>query len=158
MAWKTDLHAGASAEKMVLDKLGEWGFIGRKNPHKKPHRYDLEVDISPAKMLRLEVKNDKFAATSGNIALEYHNPKSDKPSGLYATDAEIWCHVIRGDEILFTHTRTLIDWITWIKPYKHFKRVGDNNAAIKLYKIEDMYIFKPFTKENWEEIVDVFVS
>lgn len=45
---------------------------------------------------RVEVKWDKHAAQTGNIYLETENPRAGKATGITASQADWWCHVV-GD-------------------------------------------------------------
>jgi len=63
--------------------------------------YDLHV-ISPDKTgFSVEVKWDKRAEETGNLYFEIENTRRGEPSGLAATEADVWCHVIgNGDEAM----------------------------------------------------------
>ncbi len=54
----------------------------------------LVVPVDGRPSFKVEVKWDKAAARSGNIFLELHNPRSNRPSGLTASQADWWCHVV----------------------------------------------------------------
>ena len=64
-------------------------------------RYDLSV-IPPQKpRFSVEVKWDKRAGETGNLYFEIRNTRRNEPSGIAATTADLWCHVIgEGDEAL----------------------------------------------------------
>lgn len=74
----------------------------------RAQRYDLDVRLPEGKQFSLEVKWDKAAARTGNVYFELRNTRQNAPSGLAATDAEYWCHVIgTGDEALFARSARL---------------------------------------------------
>jgi len=64
-------------------------------------RYDLHV-LPPGKAgFSVEIKWDKRAAQTGNLYFEIENTRQRQPSGIAATTADYWCHVIgEGDEAL----------------------------------------------------------
>ncbi len=98
---------------------------------KKRSDYDLIIVDTAT----VEIKNDLYAGKSGNVAIEYHNPKSDKPSGINITKSDIWCHIIDG-EIFVVKTNTLKMFMECEKPLRTIKKAGDGNANLKLYTIE----------------------
>lgn len=108
------------------------GFKCEWNEDKKKRSdYDLIILDTAT----VEIKNDLYAGKSGNVAIEYHNPRSDKPSGINITKSDIWCHIIAG-EILVVRTQVLRDFTNTEKPKRVVKRAGDGNADLKLYTIE----------------------
>jgi hypothetical protein len=98
---------------------------------KKRSDYDLVI-VGEA---TVEIKNDLYAAKSGNVAIEYNNPRSGKPSGINITKSDIWCHII-GDEIFVVKTNTLKQFMECEKALRTVKRAGDGNADLKLYTVE----------------------
>lgn len=94
--------------------------------------YDIRV-VSPE--FTIEVKEDLYSAKSGNVAIEYWNSKSNKPSGITITKANIWCHIIAGEPFIIK-TKTLKDFIDKVKPKRMLTGVGDGNADIMLYDCE----------------------
>lgn len=117
------------------------------NDHSKRSEYDLIlVDIGT-----IEIKNDLYAAKSGNVAIEYFNPKTNQPSGIDITTSDIWCHII-DDKIYVVKTSILKEFIKTEKPKRIVEKAGDGNANLKLYKIEHiMTILTPI--ENIRDIL-----
>ena len=74
---------------------------------------------------------------TGNIAIEIYNPRSGKPSGLTATKATLWCQVLK-DSAWITSVKSLRKFCEETPPFKMFSSAGDGNAAILLYKTEDI--------------------
>ncbi len=65
------------------------------------HRYDLKVLLPGRPPFSVEVKWDKRAGETGNLYFELENTRQGKPSGVAATQADVWCHVLgQGDEAL----------------------------------------------------------
>ncbi len=121
-------------------------FNNDKTIEGKRHFDLLIIDINQT----LEIKNDEYSKKSGNIAIEYRNCKSDKPSGIEATKADIWCHIF-NDKPFIVRTDVLKQFIKDNKPIRIIKQGGDKNADMYLYKIEDIEcIFIPL--ENINEI------
>ena len=85
----------------------------------------------------VEVKYDEMQGKTGNIAIEIYNSKSGKPSGLTATKATLWCHVLK-DSTWITSVEKLKEFCEDTPPFKSFNSVGDGNASILLYKTEDI--------------------
>lgn len=146
-----DLELGKTAEKHLLNKLIENDFVASLNPERKNRDIMLGWDISfevrlescPSEVapILIEVKFDKMAHKTGNLAIEYYNTKQCKNSGILATKAHLWAVVLennKGDrEVWIANTDVLTN---------HFKNVkclrevvgGDDNSAMKLYTKESL--------------------
>ncbi|MGV3518833.1 hypothetical protein [Luteitalea sp.] len=61
-----------------------------------PERYDVEVRAADGSTSHIEVKWDRRADQSGNLYFEIENTVQRAASGIVATTADQWCHVI-GD-------------------------------------------------------------
>lgn len=110
-----DLATGKEGEQAVIQMLSRHGIPGEPNTNRKEFSYyDIKAKIS-RKPFTIEVKNDKYAARSGNIAIEIYNPKSEKLSGLTATKSDIWVHIV-NEEYWFTATSLLKSFINIHKP------------------------------------------
>ena len=61
--------------------------------HDKQYRkeYDLII-IKDGEKIKIEVKSDRQASKTGNLAIEYEC--SNKPSGINATEADYWIYFI----------------------------------------------------------------
>ena len=135
-----DLKNAKIAEERVKTELEQMGFECELNEeHSERSYYDLTIiDYGTA-----EIINDLYAKKSGNVAIEYYNPKSDKPSGIAITKSDIWCHII-DDEIFVVRTERLKKFVEEESPKRIVKKAGDGNADLKLYAIEHiMTIFIP---------------
>ena len=58
----------------------------------------------------VEVKRDELASDKGNVAIEFEC--SGEPSGIWATEAEWWAHILSGDKykdevVIFIRTERL---------------------------------------------------
>ena len=71
-------------------------------------RYDLSVILDQGETFSVEVKWDKAAAATGNLYFETENTRQHAPSGVAATTAAWWCHVVgEGSEALIARLETL---------------------------------------------------
>jgi hypothetical protein len=134
-----DLAKGKEGEVRVATYFESLGIITELNPSKKRaelSKWDMKSTWGKLEFTS-EVKNDLYAARTGNIAIEVYNPKSDKPSGVYITEAHIWCHITHG-KLYFTSVAKLREYIESIKPLKTIERAGDGNAKILLYKVDSI--------------------
>ena len=85
----------------------------------------------------VEVKYDEMQHLTGNIAIEFYNCKSNKPSGLSATKADLWCHVLK-ESTWMTSVKKLKDFCENKKPFRTITGGGDGNASIFLYNTKDI--------------------
>ncbi len=81
-----------------------------------------------------EVKFDQKEATTGNIAVEFWNSKKNMPSGLGATDADLWVFVLHKPMTIWvSRVDALRQFVGAVTPTRTLLNAGDNNAAIHLY-------------------------
>lgn len=106
-----------------------------------------------------EVKRDLYSKRSGNIAIEFWNTnsKNPRPSGIEATKADLWCHIIKDkqdtDILLLTSVAKLKDFVKTEKPLKTIGAGGDGNAAMEIYTIEHIStIFIDITNQTTEQL------
>ena len=141
MGFVTDKIKGASAEDSVLQILSAHWDVHKSSDLKKGRFYDWDLSASQPgtgyEVFTVEVKYDDMQSQTGNIAIEIYNPKSDKPSGLTATKADLWCHVLK-DSAWITSVNALKQFCEERKPFKQFDSAGDGNARILLYKTDDI--------------------
>lgn len=100
----------------------------------------------------LEVKYDKMESTTGRVALEYHNNRKDKPSGILATASDIWAIVLDKPKRAFiTSTERLKQFFQEEEPSRDI-RGGENGAAmLRLYETNHILeIFHPVDSSPWE--------
>lgn len=128
-----DLLIGQEGENKVSKILVDAGWTILPTLDKKQRSfYDIEASKGKVRIL-VEVKNDKYAAISGNIAIEIFNTKSNKPSGINITKSCIWA-VILDNEIWFASTIQLKKFIKDAIPHKSVNNGGDKNAALLIYR------------------------
>lgn len=123
---------GDIAENSVSEILSKLGTVSKNNDI--GHDLKVEGDLN----FTVEVKYDMYANKSGNIAVEYHNTKKDKPSGIRASLADFWVYYLNKDEIYLISLDKLKSYTETNTPYKNIIAGGDKNANIYLYKKSDI--------------------
>jgi len=143
MTFLTDIKKGDSAEQSVATILSEHWFVEQSSSLHKGSFTDWDLiavdvdEVTDRPFFTVEVKYDEMQSSTGNIAIEIHNSKSDKPSGLSATKADLWCHVLK-DSAWITSVKKLKEFCKEHKPLRKVGAAGDGNASILLYKTEDI--------------------
>jgi hypothetical protein len=127
-----DLAVGTRGEAKVIDLLTNLGIKCEKALPKSP--YDIVIED---KILG-EVKYDKMAQITGNIAIEVRNSKSGLPSGLYITQSHLWFQIV-GAQIYVASVadvKTYVD--ATINTSKLFCAGGDKNADLLLFPCKEI--------------------
>lgn len=132
---------GKNGEDLIIQLFNINGIVSEKEKDlTKKYDHDLVSKIG-SQTFTCEVKFDMMAQKTGNLAIEYHNSKLDKPSGLSVTKADIWVHLVKdGDNtvIFATSVSSLLKFTQTHKPLKTIKNGGDGNANLYIYKLEDI--------------------
>ncbi len=100
--------------------------------------YDIQCTFAKTKFT-CEIKFDVKAQETGNLAIEVHNTKANKPSGLEATKSDIWIFVVKDGShhvIFAANTKHLKEYVAGTPPKRTIEFAGDNNARIHLYPVE----------------------
>jgi hypothetical protein len=135
-----DLALGNAGENILISELSKFGVSAETSSSKE---FDVIASLNNTKRT-FEVKYDMYCARSGNIAIEYYNPKSKIPSGLTATKADYWTHIITGPiRVYCCPLEKLKNFIENNKPDKVIECGGDDNASLYLYK-KDFILEKAF--------------
>ena len=80
--------------------------------------------------LTCEIKTERKHAQTRNICLEYWNPRSDKPSGVSASQSHLWVTVLT-DSVWCVHTDALKQFVSTLAPgdgVRRLERIGDGNS------------------------------
>lgn len=102
------------------------------------YKYFDFTGVIDGKTYAFEVKNDKKAKETGNIAIEYMC--NDKGSGITTTYADYWC--VKIDERYFiARTNNIKKAINEVKYFKTVSGGNGNRSKMYLFKVEY------FTKE-----------
>lgn len=74
----------------------------------RDERYDIEVHSPRGRRHHVEVKWDKRAGETGNLYFEVENTNQRRSSGIMATSADLWCHVVgEGEEAFLVSVEAL---------------------------------------------------
>lgn len=135
--WKEDLKDGEYAERVFAD------YLIRVGKHNVVHKalgdfkdYDLLGDLNTT----YEVKSDRIARTTGNIAIEfqYHG----EPSGIVITKANYWVQRIAEKEFYVFLVRALRDWLNIQRQYLN-TATSVEGACVYLVRLDDV-VGRPF--------------
>ena len=142
---RKDLKIGEAGQQIVIDLLIKCGITSTIVDSKNKSYWDFSStfkdSITPFKV---EVKYDLYQARSGNIAIEFFNSKSGKPSGIGITKADLWAIVLSDKSVWITSTRTLKEFLKDNKPSRTILGGGDGNADLYLYP--DTSVLAYFTR------------
>jgi hypothetical protein len=146
MSFKSSLRIGEQGQKIVEEKLKEFGFLTKESNNK-------EVDLyftSEGKEYTAEIKWDLYSGKSNNFAIETYNTKICKPSGIMATICLFWFHVDSSKKVYFARSLALREFIGKVRPKREITAAGDQNANLMLYSIDVIcsQCFIELTKEN----------
>ena len=101
--------------------------------------FDLMALLN-TKYFTVEVKYDMREARSRNVAIEFFNPKSGKPTGIDVTKADLWVHVLTNPlSAWVTNVGLLRRYIRDNDPLRIVECGGDENASFFLYKREKIF-------------------
>lgn len=156
MGFVSDKIKGENAEDSVANILSSLWDVHKASDLETGAFSDWDLSVAQVgtgyEVFTVEVKYDEMQSKTGNIAIEIYNPRSAKPSGLTATKATLWCHVLQGS-VWITSVDKLKKFCEDTPPFKSFNSVGDGNASILLYKTEDILeIFERIDKCHQEQL------
>ena len=141
MSFVKDKIKGENAEDAVVKILSCLWDVHKASDLKRGAFSDWDLSVSKEdtghEIFTIEVKYDEMQSKTGNVAIEIYNPRSAKPSGLSATKANLWCHVLQ-DSVWITSVDKLKKFCEETVPFKSFNSAGDGNASILLYKTDDI--------------------
>lgn len=130
---------GTSAEDVVAGHLTSLGCSITDRPTARFDEYDMEVQLPSGEVVTIEVKYDKMQAQTGNLAIEYFNPRSNRPSGILSSLSDFWAFRIdRPEGVWLVCRKTLLNFISKVKPLRIIERAGDGNAGVMLYECEQI--------------------
>lgn len=137
MSFQKDLWIGTQAENFVIQLFNNGGWRC-ENATKGNAEWDIKI-FKGLLQLSFEVKFDKMSEKTGNIAIEYFNPKKNKESGLTISTADFWIYCWGNPlEAYLVSLKWLKKYIDRTKPFRHIDKGGDNNASLLLYKRDKM--------------------
>jgi len=132
-----DLYIGQCGENQVVELLEALGVICTRNTKRgQLLYYDIQCQYQNL-VFTIEIKNDLMAQKTGNIAIEIFNSKKLSKSGVQATRANLWAHII-NNKVWLTSVAKLKHYIDTMPPHRIIENGGDNNATLLLYKIDNI--------------------
>ncbi len=137
MGFKKDLSLGKKAEMIVQQLFNKHKVLQCTKSTTKDYDLDLGHQLNNFKV---EIKFDLMSQRTGNIAIEYWNSKSNKPSGILATNSDFYVFVLPDGEeysVWLTKTKTLVDYFTHNSGIRDVHG-GDNNSHMRLYSKDDI--------------------
>lgn len=76
-----------------------------------------------------------MSCKTGNIAIEFWNPKKNKPSGINVTTSDFWIYCLGNPlETYLISVERLKEFVEQNKPFRIIDVGGDDNASLMLYK------------------------
>lgn len=158
MGFVRDLSIGNKGQQFVIEIFESADIPVKPNTDRSKLKFfDIEFFFAN-KDWKAEIKYDLYAEKSGNIAIEFFNPKLCKPSGISITKADFWIHVLTNPNRAFiVNLKEFREFIDAHKPDRIIVSGGDNNASLYLYRADFMMenIFVPINKENIKETIKV---
>lgn len=152
------LSAGNKAEAMLQTIFATHGVQTEQTTGKE--QYDILAKL-PSQEVKLEVKYDIRCARSGNIAIEFYNPKSGRPSGIGSTIADLWVHIITKPlSVYITSVPLLKAYVSSIPPHRLVDCGGDDNSSMYLYKAPAIFghIFHRIDESPKDEFLQIVSS
>lgn len=135
MSFGKDLSRGKKTEQQLIDFLEQCGYNAKINDNEQEYSfYDIIIENPRT---TFEVKSDFKSSITGNLAVEFYNPKLGKASGVEISKADFWCHMVyinKTPTLYFCLLSELLEFIKNNPPYKVCDVGGDNNASLYLYK------------------------
>jgi len=141
MSFASDVQAGKTGELLVLGLFANAGIECVPNTSKltsKLSHWDLRFSFND-KERYIEVKHDLYEKKSGNVAVEYRNPRLDKPSGITATRSDIWVFVLSDESVWACRTSDLKRHLKQYKGVRDIEFGGDGNASMRLYRRIELF-------------------
>jgi hypothetical protein len=142
-----EMDKGDRAERDVVQLFANASIVIERNRArdlKKLILWDLKGSLADREFT-IEVKYDLMEAKTGNIAVEYYNVRQCKPSGIMATEADLWIFVLQKPRsVWICRTAALLAYFDTAKPHRNIACGGDDNAAMKLYRRKVLFEAVPF--------------
>lgn len=147
----SSLDQGNKGQKWFTDILDALKIEWSPN---KTIEYDVVLKSPHFPALKYECKYDVYAARSGNLAIETWNTKKNIPSGISATTADYWIHILSEKEIWVCPVTDLRSIINRVPPVRIVDG-GDNNSQMMLFRKEDI-LLPPFSLLTESNFYDIF--
>jgi hypothetical protein len=161
MSFVSDIRLGKSGEAYVIDLFNSGGVSIQANEDKKKFSYYDAIFSLDGSIYTAEIKYDIYAYKSGNIAIEFYNPKSNKPSGISITKSDFWIEVLTNPlRAYITRTDHLKHLIEHHPPKRIIHKAGDGNASLYLYETSFLTqnILVELKQEDLKDLLKVMVN
>lgn len=139
MSFLGALKSGKNGEELLIQLFRDASIECQSNPKNK----DVEWDVSGTLFgldFHVEAKFDLMEAKTKNIAVEYHNPKLKKPSGIFATKSDLWAIILSSPlTIWIARTSDLKKYVEKEPCLKDIEVGGDKNASLKLFNRDSIF-------------------
>lgn len=145
MGFLRDRSQGEEGADFVREIFESAGLDVQRNDSRSLSTLKLwDFRLSGPLTAHIETKHDLREASTGNLAVEFFNPRSAKQSGLTATTASLWVVVLRQPRSAWiASVSELRYWVECTEPTRTVERAGDGNASIRLFP-------------NWQILPGVF--
>ena len=133
--FKQSEYIGGLAEKSLISLLENCGLKCHKSKGRN-EKYDIgsEIQNQDKDMVLWECKLDLMSEKTQNLAIEYYNPLSNKPSGLMSTLADMWVFAFKNPlELWYCTVQELKSYLEQNSPKRVVQVGGDSNASLLLY-------------------------
>jgi hypothetical protein len=151
----------------VIQLLEKAGMTGEKSVGKNSF-YDIKSEVAldgiGEHTIFYEIKYDLMSSKTGNLALEFFNPKSGKPSGIMITSSDFWIFCFNEPiEAWLCGVNALKAYIDANKPKRIVDVAGDKNASLMLYSREKLCaeLFRRIDnmeKEEFRNIISAYIN
>lgn len=132
----SSLQVGRTGEMLFYTQMEKFNIPYIINNNKKTNKfYDCMIFPNDTE-IKVEIKYDVMSEKTGNIAIEINNSKTNKPSGLYVTQAKVWCLVLPSLGLFFSKVDNIKQHVIDNLPLRTIIGGGDGNADLLLYKRE----------------------
>lgn len=152
------LRAGQAVERLVGDLIFQvYGNVAYNHAKGRADLQGWDIQFCPGPVVnyKIEVKFDRMATNTGNLAIEFYNTKLNKPSGIDATRSDFWVVVLEPFSAYIANVVELKKYIEDNKPVR-IVHGGDDNSMMRLYK-KDLIIpavFHPLHIDTLRSLID----
>lgn len=141
MKFSESIKVGRIGEELVKQLL-DWAGVNTSYNDSSDvatlKKHDIRCELNGV-LFSVESKFDSKQSETGNICVEYANPRTGKPSGLLATTAELWAIVLRDPMAVWVcRTKDLQGYFESTKPIKTVLRAGDGNASVRIFNSDHL--------------------
>lgn len=141
MSFLSDRKIGMNGEQLLRGLLADASIENVANSELSQAEladWDVQGNLFGLKF-SIEIKCDVMEAKTGNVAIEYHNPKQDKSSGINITKADLWVIILEDTSVWIARTTDLKRYVNEEECLRDIQCVGDGNSSIKLFNRDKIF-------------------